>query len=294
MSIFVSTDNGTTLLNVLNAYGNLPQGGMVNGKIVTSVSSSNLTVALKTLAGTDPSATDPIYVRIANTIYTITTAINKTRNAGTNWFNAGSAELATQEIDYFVYLRGGTGVDLVFSRLSNCLTDDDWSSTSTSERFGSTNASTAVECIGRFNAILSAGGGYTWSIPATSIVINKPIYESRWLSWTPTITANGSSFTNAPSLFNGAFYRVMNNRVQLDLSIHYNSNSGGTGGVSATLPMQSKYQYSVGYGTGASSGKSFGVFVGNGNTTQISWANYDSTTPITNNYYDSIGGIYQI
>jgi hypothetical protein len=25
-------------------------------------------------------------------------------NAGTNWFNAGSTELATKEIDYFTYI----------------------------------------------------------------------------------------------------------------------------------------------------------------------------------------------
>ena len=37
---------------------------MVNGKIVPTVASGNLTVALKTLAGTDASASNPIYVMI--------------------------------------------------------------------------------------------------------------------------------------------------------------------------------------------------------------------------------------
>lgn len=35
---------------------------LINGKLVASVSANALTVALKTLAGTDPSATDPVYV----------------------------------------------------------------------------------------------------------------------------------------------------------------------------------------------------------------------------------------
>jgi hypothetical protein len=69
-----------------------PQGFLINGKIVTSVSSNNLTVAIKTLAGSDPSSSDPVYARIGNTVRSITAALSVTKNAGTNWFNSGAAE----------------------------------------------------------------------------------------------------------------------------------------------------------------------------------------------------------
>lgn len=62
---------------------------MVNGTIVASVSSNILTVAIKTLAGTDPSSTDPVYFFFRNataatgdyTVITVTAALNMTINA---------------------------------------------------------------------------------------------------------------------------------------------------------------------------------------------------------------------
>jgi hypothetical protein len=52
--------------------GGFNQGFMNNAKIDVSVASNNLTVALKTLAGENPSASDPVKVRIGNTIHTLT------------------------------------------------------------------------------------------------------------------------------------------------------------------------------------------------------------------------------
>lgn len=49
------------------------------------------------------------------------------------------------------------------------------------------NSTDKVVNIGRFNAILSAGAGYTWSIPATSIIINSPINETRLLDYVSSI-----------------------------------------------------------------------------------------------------------
>jgi len=77
---------------------------MINGKIDVSVASSDLTVAIKTLSGNNPSTSEPVYVRIGDTVRSITSALSVTRNDGTNWFNSGSSELATFEVDYFVYL----------------------------------------------------------------------------------------------------------------------------------------------------------------------------------------------
>lgn len=172
-----------------------PEGFLLNGKIVPSVASNNLTVALKGLDGNDPSATNPIYVRIGDTVHSITSALSVTKNAGTNWFNAGSAELATKETDYFVYLgyNATDGVVIGFARIPYATDYSQFSATSNNEKYCAistiTNAS-AGDCytlIGRFASTLSAGTGYTWTVPTfTSInLIQRPIFKTRWLPFIP-------------------------------------------------------------------------------------------------------------
>lgn len=170
-----------------------PSGYLINGKIVPSVASNNLTVAIKTLAGNDPSASDPVYVRIGDSIRQITSALSLTKNAGTNWFNAGSSEFATKEIDYFVYLgyNATDGVVIGFARIPYAGEYSDFSTTSTNEKYCAistiTNAASGddYEVIGRFAATLSAGTGYTWSVPTftNNNLIQRPIYKTRRLTY---------------------------------------------------------------------------------------------------------------
>jgi len=156
------------------------------------VTSNDLTVALKTLAGNDPSADDPVYIRIGTaSIMKVTSALSVTKNAGTNWCNAGSTGLATKEIDYFTYLgyNATDGVVIGFSRIPHGRIYSDFSTTTTDEKYCAistiSNAvgSNPYVVIGRFAATLSAGAGYTWTVPSFTALnlINRPIYETRWL-----------------------------------------------------------------------------------------------------------------
>ena len=216
-----------------------PQGFLINGKIVPSVGSNNLTVALKTLAGTDPSATDPIYIRIGDTVRTLTAALSVTMNAGTNWFNAGSAELATKEIDYFVSLLWGSSASNIVMGISRKCSYTQWadvtdSNTDEKNWEYSTNASALantdnIEYIGRFAATLSAGAGYTWTVPTFTPInlIQRPIYETRWMDWTPTITVPaGTSPTYTANFINK--YRIAGSKI--DIVTTWNNSSGGTAG----------------------------------------------------------------
>lgn len=231
---------------------NAPEGFLINGKIVPSVASNNLTVALKGLDGNDPSATNPIYVRIGDTVHSITSALSVTRNAGTNWFNAGSSELATKEIDYFVYLgyNATDGVVLGFSRIPFASEYDDFSATTTNEKYCAistiTNATAGDDYvnIGRFSATLSAGAGYTWSVPTfnSKNLIQRPVYETRWLSWKATYTSSGS-MTFTPSNEHNFKYKLCSN----SLSIIFFA-TGTTGGTAAnairvSLPFTITAQY---------------------------------------------------
>lgn len=188
----------------------LPDGTMLNGKIEPTVSSNNLTVALKTLKGDDPSATDPVSIWINGGFRHIAAALSVTKAAGTNWCASGSAMLATQEIDYFAYLLWNTGgtdsVDIAFSRFPGGRVVSDFSATTTAEKYlaygkGDAPASTDdAVVIGRFAATLSAGAGYTWTVPTYTNVnlVRRPIFETRPLTWTATTaTITGMSAVSA-------------------------------------------------------------------------------------------------
>lgn len=197
----------------------LPEGTMYNGKISPTVTSNNLTVALKTLAGTDPSATDPVYVMIGGVLRSITSALSFTCNAGSNWLNMGSAELATKEVDLFAYISyrttSGT-MQLLASRFpgANILSDFTLVSPETAEKGILYNSGPtgdngdAVVNIGRFAATLSAGAGYTWTVPTytTSNLIQRPIYETRALSYTSTNNVTNCTGTGG--------YQIIGNRIK--------------------------------------------------------------------------------
>lgn len=142
----------------------LSEGGLLNGKIVPSVASGNLTVAIKGKDGNDPSETNPVYAMINGALRSITSDLSVTVNAGTNTFNAGSAELSGKEIDYFVYLgyNATDGVVLGFSRYPGANSYDDFSATATNEKYCAistiTNAAATdyYNIIGRFAATKTA------------------------------------------------------------------------------------------------------------------------------------------
>jgi len=221
-----------------------PQGFLINGKISVT-DAAGITVAIKTLAGTDPSATDPVYVRIGDTVRTISAALSVAKADGTNWMNAGSAELATKEIDYFVYLgyNATDGVVIGFSRIvANSY--GEFSATTTNEKYCAistiTNAASTdyYEVVGRFAATLSAGAGYTWSVPTYTAInlIQRPIYETRLLDWVPTTTASVGNFTT--TTLNYAKYKVSSSAIKIDLQVT-GTTSGTPQNIRASVPFTS-------------------------------------------------------
>lgn len=217
---------------------NAPQGFLINGKIVPSVASNNLTVALKTLAGADPSATDPVYCRIGDTVRTITAALTYTSNAGSNYLNAGSAELATKEIDYFVYLNyraSNATMYIGFSRRPDLAIGagvGSWSAEGGFNAVSNAAAGDELELIGRFAATLSAGAGYTWSVPTYTAInlIQRPIYETRIL----TAATVHTGFSVAPTATH--LYKIVGRKVIISRSSSAVGTSNTTG-FTFTLPF---------------------------------------------------------
>ncbi len=262
-----------------------PRGFLINGKIVPSVANNDLTVAIKGLDGNDPSASNPVYCRIGDTVRAITAALSVTKADGTNWFNAGAAELAAREIDYFVYLgyNATDGVVVGFSRIPYASEYSQFSATTTNEKYCAistiTNAAAGddYEVIGRFAATLSAGAGYTWTVPTfTNInLIQRPVYETRWLIWLPTYSANGSmTFTDTA---------LGNYQIRYDTLFYQLNSYGTTGGVANnqilyTVPMNtylSAYNFSCGCSIADGAGVTVLGYTTSETTGQFSFRRYD-------------------
>lgn len=216
----------------------LGKGCLINGKIVPSVSSYNLTLAIKGLDGNDPSASNVVYCRIGDTIRTITSALSVTKNAGTNWCNAGSAEHATKEIDYFAYLgyNATDGVVIGFSRIPYARLYSEFSTTTTSEKYCAistiTNAAAGdeYENIGRFPAALTATATFRWSIPTLSNtnLYQRPTFNTRWLAYNPTYAAN-APMTYTIGVQSYAKYQITNKTI--NVALFFTGTTGGSAGI---------------------------------------------------------------
>ncbi len=202
------------------------EGALINGKISVTVSANDLIVALKTWADADPSAGDPVKVYIAGNERTITSALSVTVADGANSFNAGSAELATKAIDYFVYLSwraASSAVVIGFSRIPFARLYSDFSSTATNEKYGAFSTAPAstddVVNIGRFEATLSAGAGYTWTVPTfTSANLKQsPTFESRWLTYVPAWSGLSSMTVTGVTVSHAKYKVRTGNDVELDV-----------------------------------------------------------------------------
>lgn len=227
-------------------YLYLPQGTLVNGRISVSVASNNITVAIKGIDGNDPSTENPVYIRIQDSVRRISAALSVTKNAGTNWFSSGTTGLATQEIDYFVYLgyNATDGVVIGFARFPSAHQYSDFSTTSTNEKYCAistiTNAASTdyYNVVGRFAATLSATASFNWSVPTftASNLIQKPIYRTRALTFTPTATG----FSGSPT--NSCTYWIIENEIKAIFSTSSTTSNATT--FTLTVPFAA-----VGQGT---------------------------------------------
>lgn len=169
-------------------------------KLSVTVASNNITLALKHLDGTDPSTTRPIVFTINGTKRYVTAALSVTVNAGAasgaGTFNAGASELATKAIDYFAYVSwrsASSAVVLGFGRIPYATLYSDFSATAANEKYGAFSTAPGstddVINIGRFEATNSGTASYNWSVPTytNDNLKHVPTYETRWLSWTPTL-----------------------------------------------------------------------------------------------------------
>jgi hypothetical protein len=230
---------------------NAPSGWLFNGKISVTVSSNNLTVAIKTMDGSDPSSTNVVEVRIGNTVRTITAALSVTANAATDWFGSGGTGFATVQRRYHVYLgyNATDGVVIGFSPFSPGEQYSDFSTTATDAMYAKistiTNAASTDDyvLVGRFEATLSAGAGYTWTVPtfAPNTLVQRPMPEDSgtWTT-TPVNTTNVASST----AYLGQYTRI-GRIVTGSLGIDIDPTATGAVVLNFSLPYPSNFTSAV-------------------------------------------------
>lgn len=226
---------------MLNSY--TPDGTMWNGKIAPTVASNNLTLTLQTASGGTPSLSDPVLVKINGVIRTVAAATSCTLAAATNWGNAGGAELATIEVDWFAYAVWDSNSSIVALSCSRVphgtvVSTADFSATTTNAKhlvnYANFTVGDDVVNIGRFAATLSAGAGYTWTVPTftSTNLIQKPIYNTRLLSFTST--TGGITVGDGVGVYK---YRIDRDLFDVSIKFTLGSTSAITGGVSFTIPI---------------------------------------------------------
>lgn len=217
------------------------EGVIKNGKIVRTVASNNITVAIKTLAGSDPSALDPVKVVINGAERSITSALSVTINAGTSTFKAGSAQHANQILYLTVHLGWRASDSSVFIGVARAFGRSyaDFSSTATNDDYlaysGSAPASTdKIVNIGAVTAANSGSASYNWSIPATDEVINYPIAETPWMIWNP----GWGGFSSVPSS-DFARYKITRDSVRF-MAISLANGTSNSTSFTLELPFRAK------------------------------------------------------
>ena len=258
----VHNPGGSPLSRKMNASGMWAGYNMINGKIVPSVTSNNLTLALKGLDGNDPSDTNPVSIFFpgASVWRVVTAALSVTINAGADGgsgtFNAGSTELKTQEIDYFAYagFNATDGVVIAFGRIPFAKIYSDFNTTNSNEKHAAistiTHAAAGDEytVLGRFAATNSGTASYNWSVPSFTPVnlIQYPIFETRELSYVPTITSQAGTLTTVSG--QSGKYFLQYNKFFIFGSHIITTNGTGASWIIATIPFTAtNYGHGIGY-----------------------------------------------
>lgn len=270
------------------------QGQATNYVITTSVATSDLTVALKTLAGTDPSVADRISARIGDTVYDITAALSVTALDATNWCNLGAVETATLQNDLFVYLIAETGasagVKIGFARIPWAIQMGDFTNTSTNANYikgnwTNFNTTDKVAVIGRFNAILSATAAFTWSLPATSVIINRPIFETRFTTYAAQVTSATGTITTVGTVT--SLYQVTGRTLNYVHDVTITTNGTGATSVKVSMPFT---PITASVFVGRERGITGDSLTGTANGNTLDYRFYDGTYPGANGAIIAAGG----
>jgi len=253
-------------------------------KIGVTVAANEITVAVQHEDGNNPSTDRPLYFKIGDNLRAVTGALSVSIPKATNWFNAGGAELGGQVVPYFVYVvwdSNSTAVALTISRKAHYRVVASGMSTTTNENHiygysGFVDGNNMVN-IGYFEATLSLGGGYLWSVATftTANLRSIPTFESQPVSWTPALSRLGGAYSNLPTLIY-ATYQVIGDRVYYGTTYTQHGTPGSSGYQTVTLPFLA-VQNASGTGFQLTDAYALAIFVASATLAGLRLFKYDGT-----------------
>lgn len=219
-------------------------------KLSVTVSANDLIVALVHEDGNAPSADRPLYFKIGDTLREVASLLTISIADGTNWFNAGSAELGGQLVPFFAYVvwdSNSSAVALTISRKCHYRVVASSMSTTTSENHiygysGFTDGNNMVN-IGFFEATLSlVATSHLWTVPTftTANLKNEPTYITEEYTYAPQWVSTGTQ----PAIVNGTIigkYSIKGNQIFVNgRQTNGGSTTYGTGAYTWSLPFTSE------------------------------------------------------
>lgn len=237
--------NFTDVEDVINTYTISEGSGLHGGKISVTIASNNLTVAIKTLDGDDPSVANPVHVMIGGVVRSITSALSFTMNASTtNVFDIGTIS-GGQLVNMFVYAgyNATDGVTLGIARIPGARKYSDFSATSTNPKYAkistisNASANDSYINIGRFSVTLTfSSPNYNWS-GVTDIIQHQILFSDK-MEGVPTITYSGGGGTAPGSPdFNYMQYDIIGNKVTINHWWFITTTNSGTSITTASVPV---------------------------------------------------------
>jgi hypothetical protein len=203
--LVVPDDNITAAMLADSALG----FALINGTLTATVAASALTVAIKTKAGTDPSATDPVLVVFRNATLATGTYLVRSITAATSVVVSSGSTLGTtsavqSQINVIAIDNAGT-VELAVVNNSGALLLDETTLISTTAEGGagaadsadvyystSARASVPYRNIGYVISTQATAG--TWASSPTQIqLLSTPQIKSAWVYFPEYTTTGGTS-----------------------------------------------------------------------------------------------------
>jgi hypothetical protein len=238
-------DAGNVLASSVQTLTNksiyLPDGEGLNYQLATAIASNNLTVALKTFAGTDPSATDVAIFSVGASMLNVSAALSVAVNAAyADIFAWDTGKIQANDAQLFVYLINNNGTPQI--GVSPCPTlltvaTNYYDASAQTGAAGHTNivmsgtrnATNSCRVIGRIN--VNQADNNNWQAPGTSLIINRQIFETDWMNYTPTYTGYST-----PPATNISQYKLIKHDVMVDERETANGTSNSTS-TSMTAPI---------------------------------------------------------
>ncbi len=226
----------------------LRDGMALNYQISPSVSSNNLVVDLKDMAGSDPSAASPVIFRAGNQKLSLEAALSVTVTAALgDIFGWDTGKIQANDAQLFVYLINNNGVPQLGVSPCPMLTTvatNFYSNGSQTGSAGFTNmvmsgtrhATNSCRVIGRIN--VHQLDNNNWQNPVVANITNTPVFETDPMNWTPSPTALAPMTLTSP-VIDEAYYNVDKWDVEFTARLTATTATSASASVRLTAPIAS-------------------------------------------------------